>query len=294
MAEHKAPPNKLPDRVNVLCSPAPHRGKSAKPQTHQVVLRDVASGWWFAGIFGGHDGGAMSARLADPERGLAPFLLERLRVVAFNNDTSSEIPGAIERAFVDFDTRLLEDKEFFDGDPRKNSGSSATVVLVNPSQSRAWVAQLGDSRLLLVQDQKFVFGTRDHDAKNRDEIVRLDKAWGARTPGETLRQHLQDDGRVRFGDAAPLRATRAFGDFFAKLVPGDFVSTFDIEPELEPLLTEVAATPLFINRDEWVTRPLIAVPEVTSHSLVRGNHYLLVFFVSVASSVLAAPERLVQ
>ena len=71
----------------------------------------------------------------------------------FKSDDTATLVDAIEKAFLEFDSDLMQSKKF-------ESGSTCTSILVTPTHYI--FANVGDSRSVLVSRDKIRFETKDH------------------------------------------------------------------------------------------------------------------------------------
>ena len=148
------------------------------------------------GVFDGHGGGECSAMIADE---LPTKITTNLR---------NHIPPAesLYSAFIEID------KEFLNG-YRSSAGSTANVLLWDPSSYIGYVANCGDTRSVLCRGGTAVDVTRDQKATDPDEIARIAKAGG-----------FVQNGRVM----GILAVARAFGDASLKL--GNAPKAVTVEP----------------------------------------------------------------
>jgi serine/threonine protein phosphatase PrpC len=108
---------------------------------------------------------------------------------------------------------------------RDASGTTAVSVLLESSSGRVLVANVGDSRALIVRGRRAIALTTDQDAENKDEKRRL-KAVGG---------DVDEDGYINDS----VQVSRAVGDFDAKFPEGE---DDDGEPQLQHSMA-VVATP---------------------------------------------------
>ena len=102
-------------------------------------------------MFDGHidDQVALTASQSLPHK-----LTEKIQELnGFNANDTATLVDAIEKAFLEFDSDLMQSKTF-------DSGSTCTSVLVTPTHYL--FANVGDSRSVLVSRDKVRFETKDH------------------------------------------------------------------------------------------------------------------------------------
>jgi serine/threonine protein phosphatase PrpC len=80
----------------------------------------------------------------------------------------------LQQAFLDFDKELFLSR--VKTNSNVSSGSTATVVIVNCKSKQVHVAHLGDSRVLVFQNQNLLYASRDHNPENETETKRLKHA----------------------------------------------------------------------------------------------------------------------
>ncbi|GFX33001.1 probable protein phosphatase CG10417 [Trichonephila clavipes] len=125
----------------------------------------------------------------------------------------------------DEESNAISAEEFFKSEPGYLSGSTATVAVV--SESRIYVANVGDSRCVLSRNGQAIDMSVDHKPDDPSERYRIVNAGGS----------VSDDGRVN----NCLNLSRAFGDYKFKgdsFVPAQqcitaepYVTSIDIQKE---------------------------------------------------------------
>ncbi|GFY49563.1 protein phosphatase 1G [Trichonephila inaurata madagascariensis] len=107
----------------------------------------------------------------------------------------------------DEESNAISAEEFFKSEPGYLSGSTATVAVI--SESRIYVANVGDSRCVLSRNGQAMDMSVDHKPNDPSERYRIVNAGGS----------VSDDGRVN----NCLNLSRAFGDY--KFKGDSFVPT---------------------------------------------------------------------
>ncbi|CAH8446395.1 unnamed protein product [Schistosoma curassoni] len=139
-----------------------HVAKSELPSPFQY--------WSYFGVFDGHAGSRVSelcaAKLLD-----AILNTEEFQKLSFDKefDTSLVKKGII-NGFLSFDRDLASD------DSDEKSGSTAVIAFVTPTH--IIMANCGDSRAILIRDNKTFLATQDHKPYNPIESRRISEAGG--------------------------------------------------------------------------------------------------------------------
>eukprot|EP00939_MAST-03C_sp_MAST-3C-sp1_P005532 g5532.t1 len=109
-------------------------------------------------------------------------------------------------------------------DPEQRSGSTAVTVVVDTAMEKLWVAHVGDSRALLIRKKGAAIAlTKDHDAKNKNELQRIRAVGGS-----------VDEGGYVNGIVA---TARAIGDYDAKVL--EPISAEDEDPRFTPAVMPI-------------------------------------------------------
>ena len=122
-----------------------------------------------------------------------------------NQKVIDRLKKAIRKGFLDIDheMRILGALDF---------GSTAVVCLITPTHF--FIANCGDSRALLVSDNKISLATKDHTAQDPEEKERVERAGGEivkeKLSGKLYIKMIDDDSGL------PQQPSRAFGDYFKK------------------------------------------------------------------------------
>lgn len=118
--------------------------------------------------------------------------------------SNEKVESAVRSAFLDMDLTMSKRHSMYvtsaDDDSYGDPGTTAVTVLVTPK--KIIVANVGDSRALLVRDGKLAFSTKDHKPGNADEESRIKGAGGFVVSGRVCRS---------------LAVARALGDHNFKL-----------------------------------------------------------------------------
>lgn len=186
-------------------SPAPTCGRSACVHEEQglrgtmedATLVTRTEAWCLYGVFDGHGGDRVSATLKEE----FPKLLMGL-LPGWNNRT---VAAHVRGFFFKLDERL------YGRDWSARTGSTATVLLKCLADGRVFVANLGDSRTVLFdQDGVLLFESRDHKPDSAEELARLKPQMPAE-PG--VLRNVRGVPRIR----GTLAVSRAFGDWHLKI-----------------------------------------------------------------------------
>jgi protein phosphatase 1B len=192
-----------PLRESATSSSAAHTHTRLLPirpaQDNHALIVDVpgASGYSFFGVFDGHGGNFVS------ERSAALILQAVLDTPEWKSgDRSDEkISAALRAGFLAMDRILMATDEVQNRDD--HSGSTAVTALVTPD--RIFVANAGDSRSILVEDNKAKAMSEDHKPYNEEETRRIVAAGGT-----VAMKRVNGD----------LAVSRALGDFVYKRFAG--------------------------------------------------------------------------
>lgn len=218
-----------------------------------------AGGYLFAAVMDGHGGAASSAYLRE---NLFDALNDGVRRGAGANATGGSAPGsapdgtpeggylapALARAFEAADEALIDHVARL-GEPECWSGSTCTSVLVR--EDRVVAANVGDSRAILVRDNKAIELTSDHRPVGSNKTGRQEMDRVARAGGWSV------GGRV----CGILAVSRAFGDYEFKGGRFDLLEDLSEEPLAKkatlaeppvvptPAVFECAREP---EKDQWL------------------------------------------
>lgn len=142
---------------------------------HHTFTKDGLLGWnkkeqtrefQLLGVFDGHGpNGALCAEYAKKEMPTALALsMNELSFNASIEETCSIFENSIQKVC----TRLIENEEM-----ARDSGTTATLFLVDSGDERAYTINLGDSRTVLELEQYGIQATRDHNLADEEEIARI-------------------------------------------------------------------------------------------------------------------------
>jgi protein phosphatase 1B len=165
--------------------------------------------WSFFAVFDGHAGARVSAYSA---RRLLEVIVS---CQDFHADLSPEtIQTGIKTGFLKLDDELRELPETVTGEDK--SGSTAVCAMISPSH--IFIANCGDSRIVLSRDSAVAFSTYDHKPVNPIEKERIQNAGGS-----VMIQRVNGS----------LAVSRALGDFDYKNVQGKGPCEQLVSPEPE-------------------------------------------------------------
>jgi len=180
-----------------------------------VELPGSLSHWSFFAVFDGHAGSRVSMYCADKLLD-AIISSDELSSAGNSNEPSlASVSAGIRSGFLRLDDQLRELPEIATGEDR--SGSTAVCVLVSPQH--VFLANCGDSRVVLSRDKQVILSTVDHKPTNTTEKERIQNAGGS-----VMIQRVNGS----------LAVSRALGDFEYKNVPnrGPCEQLVSPEPEI--------------------------------------------------------------
>ncbi|OAQ98383.1 hypothetical protein LLEC1_07195 [Akanthomyces lecanii] len=227
-------------------------------RAHSISLWEGEK-WIAATVFDGHVGWQNADHL---EKNLINAVRAKLEELQSGSRTDDKIQGAIERAFVDLDSALINDfisRATDKAVPLETkvqymevawSGSCALMVLYNPATRTLYTACTGDSRAILGQQNPDTLWeaealSEDQNCANEAEIARIN------------REHPNEDIAVHNGRILGLAVCRAFGDFRWK-------SSYEMQLEFSKRFMSCPPN----EKREILTPPyLIATPVVTVQKL---------------------------
>lgn len=144
-------------------------------------------------IFDGH-GGDLTSK----------FLEQYLYDIFVNQPQHMNVLDSLSKTYIDIDSKLHEYISKYK--PRDSSGSTATTLVLN--NNFFWIANTGDSRIIMSKNGKAIQLTQDHKPDSVSEHTRI----------TSHKQKIKKDGSIyRIG---PLAVSRTIGDF-------DVRKTFD-------------------------------------------------------------------
>ena len=170
------------------------------------------------GVFDGHAGDRVAILLREH---MAPMIFEtmvnlRNSLIAKGQtgvDGREFYPKVLRSCFLEFERQLVESKH----DVHRDAGSTAVIVLQCHDTNTLYVANLGDSRAIVVDRDSgnIIMTTRDHKMTNQDELARI--------PPQAIQ-----NGRI----GGVLAIPRAFGNLSLKTaLPG----AISVEPDIQRL-----------------------------------------------------------
>lgn len=93
---------------------------------------------------------------------------------------------------------------------RDTSGTTAVCILIEHSSHRLWVANVGDSRVVLCRKGGLVVPlTRDHKADRPDEVERIRKAGGKQQHTHNQQHHTTNEQHEQQPHKTANRRTQA-------------------------------------------------------------------------------------
>jgi serine/threonine protein phosphatase PrpC len=198
------------------------QGKRDENEDAHLAVVNWKDGVSLFGVFDGHGGDECSAYCAKK----LPKLL------SWDKEAAQE---SFQTAFLEVDKKYI--------DKANDDGSTGCVALVDKEAGAVWVANVGDSRGLIIRDGKAIVLSTDHKPSLPKERERLENG-GYEISVDTLVQHGKRLKVPRID--GQLAVSRAFGD--------DTWKDMDEDPE------------------DW---GVSVVPEVQSEQLVAGDICLL-------------------
>ncbi len=226
----------------------------------------------FFGIFDGHGGSQVAEEL---KKIIVSLISEIMR-------NGYSIQAAIEKAFVEIDTRICNRQETYAqlGATRKAAvGSCALLVVIDKRNKIIYTANAGDSRALLVQDSTELPLSRDHKPENPEETARIEQAGGSISP-ETRRSAVKIPARAE----GLLAVSRAIGDYLIKskhpgaIIANPEISTHPIQPTDKAIVLacdgiwdvfDNKATATIVR--EHIQDPVKAAQELVTQAAQRGS-----------------------
>jgi len=176
---------------------------------HGTALGEHSSHWRFFAVYDGHGGSQTVDWLETRLHYVVTSELETLETSEKSHPDHSAVAAALTQAFKKADEQLA-----LQGTGK--SGSTATIALIHESpagKKMLYVANVGDSRAVLVGGSGVKQLSVDHHATNPVEVARVERDGGCVF-------------RRRVGGV--LSVTRAFGDFELKCEGGGVTSVPDV------------------------------------------------------------------
>ena len=196
--------------------------------TYVVYIKEEDKTKGFFGLFDGHGGGDISAKISDDIFGL--FLKYK--------DKEKTIDQALRTTFLTLDEELKK--------VSKSSGSTAAIVYIE--KGKAYCAWIGDSRIIhLDKNGAILFASKDHKPLNSPEQKRINDA-GSFVTARSERER-KAGGRVH----GILAVSRAFGNWVMKehnpgaLIAEPEIHTMDIFPGQKFVLVTDGITDVMSN-----------------------------------------------
>ncbi|CAK9002889.1 Probable protein phosphatase 2C 64 (OsPP2C64) [Durusdinium trenchii] len=156
----------------VSCKGCKSRGDSTVGQDNFLIAK-LANDWKAVCVFDGHgvDGHWPAWRVTET---IPHFLQEEpCSKMLKSGDGAKALTHAFKAAQEDLEAYALES-----GKDLHLCGTTATVALIPPGHDSIWVATAGDSRAMLVDQQRVLNETSDHKATRKDEADRIKDAGG--------------------------------------------------------------------------------------------------------------------
>ncbi len=132
------------------------------------------------------------------------LLSENLQCI--NMDDEANVMKTIGVTFVQLDMRMKEENLLF--------GTTCNMVIVDQLRKKLYCANLGDSRIIILNQNKIVFESKDHHVQDEEESKRIHAAGGYLVRGTHI--CVPSDHNNAIG------VSRAFGDFNHKTNKGVF------------------------------------------------------------------------
>lgn len=214
-----SPPASPPDKFTWDVSPWPKSGKSSQAvisvaqdanerfrahdeDGHKVqdplLIQGQAYGehWRFFAVYDGHGGRQSCDWLESHLHHFVAAELQRLPIPDTGHPAHSAVSAALKEAFKQADQQMASACT-------GHSGSTATVALVHETSAgkMVFVANVGDSRAVILSGSGAKQLSVDHHATNPDEVARVERDGGC-----VFRHRV----------AGVLSVTRAFGDYELK------------------------------------------------------------------------------
>jgi serine/threonine protein phosphatase PrpC len=214
---------------------------------------NLSGGKIFVGVFDGH--GPQGTHVANRVKSI---FTEQAHAVA----SASDIRGAFHRVFTQACNQILNDPA------GKESGTTATVALVDTAAQRVSIANVGDSTALVIDPRgSIIFASQDHKATNESEAQRLRARGGTIQNGRVIAKSPN-----QYMTEATLAMTRAIGDsqFATQGVNG--------EPEIIPDVKFESGSSLiiasdgvwdFVSRDEAARMNMKLTPQDFAQQIVN-------------------------
>jgi protein phosphatase 1B len=139
-------------------------GKRQYMEDECSITTDEKLGITFFGIYDGHAGGEASKYCS---KHLHNLFAEKFRTSEPSLSVEQKYIQAFQYAYKMADTTICQSD---------NSGTTAITAIVDANN--IWVANCGDSRLILVRDGIFSFATKDHNPLNDLEKKRIINSGG--------------------------------------------------------------------------------------------------------------------
>lgn len=183
--------------------------------------RYKSRGWNVYGVFDGHGGSGAAKRVSEelPRLVIRNIVRAKLHTphdVDYSHGKYMELMRETVRdTFRELDARMLQSAA---DTPRDDSGTTATLLLIEPRRKWGFLFNTGDSRSVVYgrrtdgtnrQQYDIVVETSDHNMEDPSEIQRIINSGG------TVEKDQWGTNRVN----GYLALTRAFGDFSLKLKP---------------------------------------------------------------------------
>jgi len=202
--------------------------------------------WRFFAVYDGHGGRECVNWLEPYLHHIIAAELHTLKTCAAGHPDQSVVAAALKRAFKKADEQLAFQEV-------RTSGSTATVALVHDSTGgkMLYVANVGDSRAVLVGGSSVRQLSVDHHASNPEEVARVESDGGCVF-------------RRRVGGI--LSVTRAFGDFELKGDGGGLTC----EPDVSVCRVRGAKALVLASDGLWDVLDGMSVRRVLEDSVCRA------------------------
>jgi serine/threonine protein phosphatase PrpC len=234
----------LPENQTAKLQVSSHSAQGMKPEDPNRANQDayleisISEGKKLLGVFDGH--GVEGEHVSNMVKSVFADL-------AYSIVSASDIKGAFQQAFGQARIRVMQ------ANIGEESGTTATVALVDSVQKSVSIAYAGDSTAIVIDSRgNIVFQSEDHRPGNEKETQRL-RACGSQVIDGRL--PLNSNPEITFG------FSRAIGDF--RCAQQGIVA----EPDVIPAIPFEAGSSLILASDGvWDVLPKSAVGNMVAQS----------------------------
>jgi serine/threonine protein phosphatase PrpC len=233
--------------------------QGVKPNNPNWVNQDthlelnLSGGKMLLGVFDGH--GPQGTHVANSVKSI---FTEQAHAVA----SASDIRGALHRVFTQACNQFRNDPV------GKESGTTATVALVDTAAQRISIANVGDSTAIVIDPRgSIIFASQDHKAVNESEAQRLRACGGTIQNGRVIAKSPN-----QYMTEATLALTRTIGDsqFATQGVNGEPEIVTDVKFESGSSLI-IASDGVWdvVSRDEAAKMNIKLTPQDFAQQIVN-------------------------